>query len=71
MTFNQKRLCVGIAAVVAALCLANYELGWSIFGSLDAKKVFIGSMVLLALVVHYLGPTLREVQEYRDARRGQ
>jgi hypothetical protein len=70
LTFNQKRICVSIALGVAAICLANFELGWSLFGPLDPKKVFAGSVVLLALVLHFVGPTLREVQEYRDAKRG-
>ncbi len=69
LTFNQKRLCLGIALGVAAICLANYELGWSLFGPLNPKKVFIGSVVALALIQHFVGPTFREVQEHRDAKR--
>jgi hypothetical protein len=71
LSFNQKRLCVGVAFSAAALCLANYELDWSMFGSLNSKKVFIGSMVLLAIVVHFVGPTLQDIYEYRDRKRGQ
>ena len=69
LTFNQKRLCLGIALGVAAICLANYELGWSLFGPLNPKKVFIGSVVALAQIRHFVGPTFREVQEHRDAKR--
>jgi hypothetical protein len=69
LTFNQKRLCLGIALGVAAICLANLELGWALFGSLNPKRVFIGSVVVLALVQHCVGPTLREVRDYRDAKR--
>jgi hypothetical protein len=70
LTFNQKRPCLGIALGVSAICLANLELGWSLFGPLDPKKVFIGSVVVLALVQHFVGPTFREVRAYRDAKRG-
>jgi hypothetical protein len=70
LSFNQKRLCLGIGLCVVALCLANYELGWYMFGSLNPKRVFIGSVVLLALFQHFVGPTLQEVYEYRDSKRG-
>jgi hypothetical protein len=70
LTFNQKRLCLGIGLCVTALCLANYALGWSMFGSLNPKKVFIGSVVILALFQHFVGPTLQEVYDYRDRKRG-
>jgi hypothetical protein len=70
LSFNQKRLCLGIVSGLAAICLANLEFGWLHFGPLDPKKMFIGSVVLVALVQHFVGPTLREVREYRDARRG-
>ena len=70
LTFNQKRLCLGIALGAAAICLANLEFGWSLFGPLNPKKVFIGSVLVIALVQHFVGPTLREVQEYRDGKRG-
>jgi hypothetical protein len=67
-TFNQKRLCLGIALLFAAICLANLELGWGLFGPLDPKKVFIGSVVVMALVQHFIGPTLSEVRAYRAAK---
>jgi hypothetical protein len=69
LTFNQKRLCLGIALGIDAICLANLELGWALFGPLDPKKVFIGSVVALVLIQHFVGPSLREVQEHRDAKR--
>ena len=69
LSFNQKRLCVGIGLCVVALCLANYELGWSMFGSVNPKKGFVGSVVLLVLVHHFIGPTLQEVYDYRDRKR--
>jgi len=70
LTFNQKRFCVGIALGVTAMFLANLEFGWSLFGGLNPKKKFVGSVVVLALVQHFVGPTLREIREYRDAKRG-
>jgi hypothetical protein len=32
LTFNQKRICLGIVLGVSAICLANFALGWSLFG---------------------------------------
>jgi hypothetical protein len=70
LTFNQKRFCLGVALGLAAICLVNLELGWSLFGSLSPKKMFIGSVVVLALVQYFIGPTLSEVRRYRPSRRG-
>ena len=70
LSFNQKRLCLGIGLFVVALCLANYELSWHMLGSLNPKTVFISSVVLLVLFQHFVGPTLQEVYDYRDRKRG-
>jgi hypothetical protein len=39
------------------------------FGSLNPKRVFIGSAVLPVIFQHSVGPTLQEVYEYRDRKR--
>jgi hypothetical protein len=67
LSFNRKRLIVGIASLIPVFCVANSLFDLHIFGRFD-KKVLTASFVFIALILHYFGPTLREVQEYREAR---
>jgi len=38
-------------------------LEWNVFGRLD-KKVMILSFVLWAVVTHFFGPTVKEIEDY-------
>ena len=69
LTFNQKRLCLGIAFIVAVVCVANYEFGWSLFGPVDPKKPLIASVIAMVLIQRVVGPSFDEVRGYRDGRR--
>jgi len=64
LSFNAKRIIVAVAALVPLACLVNYWFELNAFGRLD-KKVLIGSFVFWAVVMHYFGPTLHEIMEYR------
>jgi len=68
LSFNKKRLIVAIALLPCLLCVVNYFLDLQIFGQF-AKQALIASFIVLFLVMRYLGPTLREIEEYRDAKR--
>jgi hypothetical protein len=69
LSFNQKRLCLGIVLFVALVCCANYEFGW-FFQPVNAKRVVVVCFVILVLFQHFVGPTFQEVQDYRDRQRG-
>ena len=68
LSFNSKRLVVGVALVPPLFCLVNYFFELHIFGRFDVK-ILIVSFIFLAIVINYFGPTLHEVQEYRSAKR--
>jgi hypothetical protein len=67
LSFNAKRTIVAVAGLVPLACLINWYFEFNAFGSYD-KKVLIASFIFLAVVMHYLGPTLREIEEYRRTR---
>ena len=69
LSFNGKRVVLGIGLLVCLLCVANYYLNCGFFGQFG-KQALIMSFVVLALVQHYIGPTLSEVREYREKKRG-
>jgi len=68
-TFQRKRIIVGVALIVSLAFVANYYLDLGAFGS-SSKKVMIASFAMLALVMHYFGPSIQETREYRDRRSG-
>jgi uncharacterized membrane-anchored protein len=70
MSFNNKRAVLGVGLLVCLLCVANYYLNLGIFVRFSKQAVIVGFIVLL-LVQHYVGPTLTEVREYRDKKRGE
>jgi hypothetical protein len=69
LSFNSRRAIVGVALALTLFCLINYYLGFGLFGSLD-KKVLIASFGVLGFCILYIGPTMGELREYRDRRRG-
>lgn len=65
ISFNNKRVFLGISLLVCLLCVANYYMNLGIFGRF-AKHAVIVSFILLVVVQHFIGPALSEVQECRD-----
>ena len=70
LSFNSKRIVLGVGLLACLLCVANYYLNFGVFGRF-AKQAMIVSFIVLVLVQHYMGPTLTEVQEHRDRKRGE
>jgi hypothetical protein len=68
LSFNGKRIVLGIALFICLLCVINYYFNFGIFGRF-AKQVMIGGFILLVLIQHFVGPSFTEVQEYRDKQR--
>lgn len=68
LSFNQRRLIVGVASVVPLFSLINYFFDLKLLGKFDIKAI-IASFILLAIVLNYFGPTLYEVRRHRDSRR--
>lgn len=68
LSFSGKRVVVVIVSLLPLFSLVNYLFDLHVFGIFD-KKVLIGSFLAAAVIAHYFGPTLREIQEYRYARR--
>jgi hypothetical protein len=68
LTFNNKRLIVGVALLPCLFCVVNYYLNFGIFGRFG-KQVLVASFIALYLVMQFIGPTVDEVRAYRAARR--
>jgi len=68
LSFNGKRLVVGIASLPALFCVVNYFFELHVFGRFDVRALIL-SFIVAAIVLNYFGPTLHEVQEYRNAKR--
>ena len=64
LSFNTKRVMVALALLAALTCLGNYYFEWAVFGSF-AKMAVGASFVVLWAVLHFVGPTLREIENYR------
>ena len=69
LSFNTKRVLLGIGLLVCLLCVANYFFNLGILGRFG-KQAMIVSFIVLVIVQHFMGPTLSEVREYRGKRRG-
>ena len=69
LSFAGKRLVLGVGLLLCLLCVANYYFNFGVFGRF-AKHAMIVSFIVIVLVQHFIGPTLSEVQEYRDKKRG-
>ena len=56
---------IGICFFVTLSCLINHYLDLGILGRFG-KDALIFSFVISAIALRYVGPTLREIEEYRD-----
>lgn len=65
LSFNCKRLGAGVLLLSALLGFANHYFRWQMFGQFN-KEAMIGVFVVLALYLIRVGPTLNEIQEYRQ-----
>jgi hypothetical protein len=68
ISLTGKRIVAGIELLVCLFCLANYYLGFNAFGGYG-KAVLILSFVVAALTLLFMGPTVRELEDYQEARR--
>jgi hypothetical protein len=68
LSFNGKRVVLGVWLIECLLCVANYYLNWGVFARF-AKQAVIVSFIVLVIVQHFIGPSLSEVREYRDKKR--
>lgn len=68
LSFNGKRIVGAVVLLIFLLCVANYYLDVRFFGRFN-REVLIVSGVLMAIYLRYFGPTMRELQDYRDAKR--
>jgi len=68
LSFNGKRVGAGILLLVALFCVANYYFEWRIFGRFN-KEVMVGVFIIMFIYQLRIGPTLEEIQNYRDNRR--
>lgn len=66
-SFGVRRAFVACALLPCVVTVANYYFEWGLFGRLD-RWVIAGSFVSLFLVMRYLGPTVREIRDYRSVR---
>jgi hypothetical protein len=68
LSFNQKRVAVGIFIIAALICLANRLFSLSLFGDYG-KQASIISFLMLGVVMRYFGPTMKELEEHQEAGR--
>ncbi len=68
LSFNQRRAVVGVVLIPFLLCGANqlFDLG---FLGTYGKAAWAICAVVLFLAIHFVGPTVAEMQEYRARRR--
>ncbi len=67
-SFRMRRVFVGCALLPCVVTVMDYYLRWGLFGRFG-RWAIAASFVLLFLVMRYLGPTVQEVQDYRNDRR--
>lgn len=69
LSFNGKRVVLGGGLLLCLLCVANCFFNFGIVGRFG-KQAMIVSFIVLVIVQHFIGPSLSEVREYRDKKRG-
>ena len=70
LSFNGKRVVLGVWLLLCMFFVANYYLDIGVVGRF-AKQAVILSFVVLALLQHFVGPSLSDVREYRERLRRQ
>jgi hypothetical protein len=68
LSFNGKRIVIGIAVVLCLLCIANNYLNVGVFGRFG-KQAMTTSFIVLALALRFFMPTAQQFQEYQDGKR--
>jgi predicted small integral membrane protein len=63
-SLRARRVFVGLALAPCLVTVANYYLGWGLFGRSEKWSIAV-SFVVLFLVMRYLGPTVQQLREYR------
>lgn len=64
LTFRAKRAGLVIILLSSFFSLANLLLNWGVFAEYDGE-VFALHMVALFIYIYVIGPTQKEIQEYR------
>lgn len=67
-SFGARRAFVAVALLPCVLAVVNYYFELGLFGRFD-RWATAGAFVSLFLVMRYLGPTVREIRDYRSTRR--
>ena len=67
-SLRARRIFVGLALAPCIVTVANYYLGWGLFGRPEKWSIAV-SFVVLFLVMRYLGPTVQQLREYRESGR--
>lgn len=67
-SLTTRRVFVGSALVPCVVTVANHYFGWRLFGG-DDRWSISASFILLFLVMRYLGPTVKQLREYRESGR--
>jgi hypothetical protein len=67
-SLRARRAFVGLALAPCIVTVANYYLGWELFGRSQKWSIAV-SFVVLFLVMRYLGPTVQQLREYREGGR--
>lgn len=68
LSLKTKRLVTGSALALLIAAIANLYVT-RIFGKHD-RQIVVATAILLAIAIMYIGPSLQEIRDYRDQRRG-
>lgn len=68
LSFTAKRIIVGIGLFFFLFSIANNYFGFGPLGNYR-KGMLAATGVILALLLHFVGPTIQEMREYRDMKR--
>jgi hypothetical protein len=67
-SLQSRRAFVSCALAPCIVAVANFYLGWGLFG-ISERWLIAVSFIGLFLVMRYLGPTVQELRDYRDKKR--
>jgi len=67
-SMNARRAMVGFASIPFFFAIANYQFEWGFLEG-HQKDAIAASAVALFLVIRYLGPTIQDIRNMRNAKK--
>lgn len=64
LSFNEKRLILGVWLALCLLSVVNYYAGWALAGL--REQAVLCTFLIATLLLHFMGPSLSEIQKSGD-----